>query len=125
MHQHRSVTMSKPKPYRIIFSDAAKAAAEASSSIAEVEATAREEIRAAVFWPLDEMDLPPWGFHSFEMPDGQRFIALFFGPDSAEIELVEREESVGRIEDKNPDLAEALGLSGEVVFPVAARTKRT
>ncbi len=120
--------MPKPKPYKITFSDEAKAAAEASSSVADVEAKARKEIGARVLWedvPGCEMDLPPGGFHSFEMPDGQRFIAQFFGPDLAEIELVEREQSVGRIEDKNPDLAEALGLSGEVTFPVAARKRRT
>jgi hypothetical protein len=35
-----------------------------------------------------ETDLPRWGFHTFEMPDGQRFIALFFGQHLAEIQLV-------------------------------------
>jgi hypothetical protein len=42
-----------------------------------------------------EKDLPRWGFRSFELPDGQRFIALFFGQRIAEIELVEREVTLG------------------------------
>jgi hypothetical protein len=80
-----------PKPYRMDFSDEARAAAEASSSLAEVEAKARTEIGKHVLWQDVlgcEMDLPRWAFHTFEMPDGQRFIALFFGQQLAEIQLV-------------------------------------
>jgi|KBSSwiStaDraftv2_1062776.scaffolds.fasta_scaffold4493238_1 hypothetical protein len=80
-----------PKPYRMAFSEEARAAAEASSSLAEVEAKARTEIGEHVVWEDVlgcETDLPRWGFHTFEMPDGQRFIALFFGQHLAEIQLV-------------------------------------
>jgi hypothetical protein len=79
------------KPYRMAFSDEARAAAEASSSLAEVEAKARTEIGEHVSWEDVlgcETDLPRWGFHTFEMPDGQRFIALFFGQHLAELQLV-------------------------------------
>jgi hypothetical protein len=59
----------------------------------------RTEIGKPISWEDAlgcEVDLPPWRFHSFEMPDGQRFIALFFGQHLAEVELVEREDSLGR-----------------------------
>jgi hypothetical protein len=59
------------------------------------------------------------------MPDGTRFIALFAGPDRALIDAVAEEQSVGRIEEKNPELADALGMSGDLTFPVAARNRRT
>ena len=74
--------------YSITFTDLAKAAAEASSSLAPVEAKARAEIHEHVLWigePVcQEMDMPSWGFHAFEMPDGQEFIALFCGDEGAE-----------------------------------------
>jgi hypothetical protein len=61
-----------------------------------------------------------WGFRAFEMPDGQEFIASFYGDDGfAEIDVVERHESLGSIEDK----ADWLGLTGEVSFPVGATKK--
>ena len=64
-----------PKPFKITFTDLAKATAEASSSLAAVEAKARAEIYDHVLWIGEpvciEMDLPDWGFHAFEMPDGQ------------------------------------------------------
>ena len=62
----------------------------------------------------ETMALPSWGFHSFEMPDGQEFIASFYGDEGAEIDVVERHQSLGPIEDK----ADWLGLTGEVSFPV-------
>ncbi len=58
--------------YTVSFTDLAKAAAEASSSLAAVEAKARAGIDEDVLWigePVCErMDLPNWGFHAFEMP---------------------------------------------------------
>jgi len=57
----------------------------------DAQAGARTEIGKPIDWEAllgRETDLPSWRFHSFEMPDGQRFIALFFGQDLAEIELV-------------------------------------
>jgi hypothetical protein len=90
---------SVTKPYRVAFSEEARAAAEASSSLAEVEAEARTEIGKHLLWEDAlgrAVDLPPWGFHSFQMPDGQRFIALFFGQNLAEIELVGSESSADR-----------------------------
>ena len=66
-------------------------------------------------------DLPNGGFHSFEMPDGQEFIAWFYGDDGAEIDVVERHESLGPICDTAADW---LGLTGEVVFPVGATKKK-
>ena len=65
------------------------------------------------------MDLPDWGFHSFEMPDGQEFVASFYGDEGAEIDVVERHQSLGRIEDK----VDWVGLKGEVSFPVPATKK--
>ena len=59
----------------------------------DAQAKARTEISKPIVWEDVlgcETDLPPWRFHSFEMPDGQRLIALFFGQHLAEIELVER-----------------------------------
>jgi hypothetical protein len=85
------------KPYRIAISESAGAAAESSPSLAE--AGAHTENGRHALWQEAlgcEMDLPRWGFHSFEMPDGQRFIALFFGQELAEIELVVPEEDAGR-----------------------------
>jgi hypothetical protein len=102
------------KPYTIIFTDEAKAAAEAASlTLAQVEAQARREIAG---W-IEDMDLPSWGFCAIDMPDGTKFVALYGGPDLCQIDAVTGTVSVGRIEDKNPELAEAFGVSGEVVFP--------
>ena len=110
------------KPYKVAFTDSAKAAGEVTSSLAAVETKARAEIDENVFWadvPGCTMDLPNGGFHAFEMPDGQEFIAWFYGEDGVEIDAVGRHESLGRIEDK----AEWLGLTGEVVLPVGATKK--
>jgi hypothetical protein len=111
------------KPYKIAFTDLAKAAAVASSSLAAVEAKARDEIDDNVLWigePVcEKMDLPSGGFHAFDMPNGSEFIAWFCGDDGVEIDVVTRHESLGRIEDK----AEWLGLTGEVVLPVGATKK--
>jgi hypothetical protein len=95
--------------------------AAAGAALAEVEAVARREIDGEVLWVGEpgEMDLPPSGFHFFQMPDGQEYIALFDGPDAVEIDAVERHGSIGRIEDK----AAWLGETGEITIPVPA-TKR-
>jgi hypothetical protein len=115
--------MSNPKPYQLVLSPEAKAAAESISSLAEVEALTRKELYDNILEPSGfAPGLPPWGFHSFELPNGQRLIAFIRNQSLVTVDLAE-EESIGRIEDKNPDLAEALGLSGEIVFPVAARKK--
>ena len=109
--------------YTVSFTDLAKAAAEASSTLASVEAKARAEIDRHVLWadvPGCEMDLPNGGFCAFQMPDGQEFIAWFYGDDGAEIDAVERHESLGPISDTAADL---LGLTGDVVVPVGATKK--
>jgi hypothetical protein len=90
-----------PKPYSIAFTDLAKTVAEASSSLAAVEAKGRAEIDERVLWagvPGCEMDLPSLGFHCFEMPDGQEYIAAFHGDEAVINAIVD--ESVDRIEDK-------------------------
>lgn len=100
--------------YKITFTNLARAAAEASSSLAAVEAKARAEIIALDFGVEDA--LPSWGFHTFEMPDGQEFIASFQGErNELEIDTVGRHESIGPIEN-----AARLGMAGEVSFPVRA-----
>ena len=48
-----------------------------------------------------------------------RFIASFYGDDGAEIDVVERHQSLGRIEDK----AGWVGVTGEVSFPVGATSE--
>ena len=111
------------KPYNATFTGLAKAAAEASDYLAAVEAKARAEIDEHVLWigePVcEKMDLPNGGFHAFEMPHGQEFIAWFYGDDGVEIDAVGRHESLCRIEDK----AEWLGPTGEVILPVGATKK--
>ena len=106
--------------YAVRFTDLAKAAAEKSSSLAAVEAEARACIDAELWIgpPVCEMtELPNGGFYAFQMPDGQEYIAWFYGDDGAEIDVVERHESLGRIEDK----VDWLGLTGDVLVPVRRR----
>ena len=76
------------KPYSITFTEFAKVQAVASCSLAAVEAQARAEIDAEILWrgvPDCEIDLPEWGFHIFETPEGMEFLINFYGPDLAEI----------------------------------------
>lgn len=104
--------------YTVVFTDVAKATAEASVSLSAVEAKARDEI-AKVLFGMSET-LPRWGFHTFEMRDGLEFIAWFHGEQGEiEIDLVVRHDSLGCIEDK----AEWLGLTGEITVPVPYTTK--